>query len=139
MSASHSFRFELALHFLPLQDSSHDTAEAAMVENTESVGHSTQMDNTVPISLKILATHMEVGAIIGKAGSSIAEIQQASDAKIQISGPNEVFPGTTQRIMQVSGEMLKVGMLILKLSVYVWFRSSFMTQQSAQWRCFASQ
>jgi polyribonucleotide nucleotidyltransferase len=83
-----------------------------MVESTESAAHSTQMDNTVPISLKTLATHLEVGAIIGKAGSSISEIQQASDAKIQISGPNEVFPGTTERIMSISGEMLKVGFLL---------------------------
>jgi polyribonucleotide nucleotidyltransferase len=67
-----------------------------------------QMDNTVPISLKILASHLGVGAIIGRAGSSIAEIQQASEAKIQISGSNEVFPGTTERIMNLSGEMLKV-------------------------------
>ena len=66
------------------------------------------MDNTVPIALKVLATHLGVGAIIGKAGSSISEIQQASDAKIQISGPQEVFPGTTERVMNLSGEMLKV-------------------------------
>jgi polyribonucleotide nucleotidyltransferase len=66
------------------------------------------MDNTVPISLKLLATHLGVGAIIGKHGSSITEIQSASGAKIQISGPNEVFPGTTERVMHLSGEMLKV-------------------------------
>lgn len=67
-----------------------------------------QMDNTVPISLKVLASHLGVGAIIGKAGASVAEIQQASEAKIQISGNNDVFPGTTERIMHLSGEMLKV-------------------------------
>jgi hypothetical protein len=78
-----------------------------MTEGTNSEPYSGQMDNTVPISLKLLATHLGVGAIIGKHGSSITEIQSASGAKIQISGPNEVFPGTTERIMHLSGEMLK--------------------------------
>jgi hypothetical protein len=43
---------------------------------------------TLPISLKILASHLGVGAII--AGSSIEEIKHASDARIQIPGDNEV-------------------------------------------------
>lgn len=77
-------------------------------QNGEALQQQAAMDNTVPISLKLLGTHLGVGAIIGKHGSSITEIQSASGAKIQISGPNEVFPGTTERVMHLSGEMLKV-------------------------------
>lgn len=79
-----------------------------MTEASNGEGYSGHMDSTVPISLKLLATHLGVGAVIGKHGGSITEIQVASGAKIQISGPNEVFPGTTERIMHISGEMLKV-------------------------------
>lgn len=79
-----------------------------MTEASNGEGISGHMDSTVPISLKLLATHLGVGAVIGKHGGSITEIQVASGAKIQISGPNEVFAGTTERIMHISGEMLKV-------------------------------
>ena len=78
------------------------------LQNGEAMQQQAAMDNTVPISLKLLGTHLGVGAIIGKHGSSITEIQSASGAKIRISGPNEVFPGTTERVMHLSGEMLKV-------------------------------
>ena len=66
------------------------------------------MDNTAHISLKVLGEHQHVGCVIGKQGSTISEVQQASEAKIQISGPSDVFPGTTERIIHLSGEMLKV-------------------------------
>jgi KH domain len=67
-----------------------------------------QIDNTVHVALKVLTSHLGVGAIIGRNGASITEIQQGSGTKVQISGSDEVFPGTTERIMHISGEMLKV-------------------------------
>jgi RNA-binding protein Nova len=88
-----------------------------MTETNGGEGCPGQMDTDIPISLKLLATHLGVGAIIGKHGSSITEIQSASGAKIQISGPNEVFPGTTERVMHLSGEMLKVWGLSRSCSV----------------------
>jgi len=46
-----------------------------------------------------------VGAILGKQGQTISEFIQFSGAKIQFSGKNEFAPGTTDRILTITGDM----------------------------------
>lgn len=46
-----------------------------------------------------------VGAILGKHGQTITEFIQFSGAKIQFSGKNEFAPGTTDRILTITGDM----------------------------------
>lgn len=66
------------------------------------------IDNGAHVVIKILATHMMCGAVLGRAGASIAEIQTGSGCKLQISGSGDFYPGTHDRVMYINGEMLKV-------------------------------
>ncbi|URE16549.1 RNA-binding protein [Musa troglodytarum] len=57
------------------------------------------------------------GCIIGKGGSTITEFQSQSGARIQLSRNHEVFPGTSDRIILISGvfsEVIKAMELILE-------------------------
>ncbi|MCD7459561.1 Protein btr1 [Datura stramonium] len=66
--------------------------------------------------VKFLLSNAEAGSIIGKGGSTITEFQSRSGARIQLSRNYEVFPGTSDRIVMVSGfldDILKAVDLIL--------------------------
>ncbi|XP_059307605.1 protein BTR1-like isoform X2 [Lycium ferocissimum] len=66
--------------------------------------------------VKFLLSNAEAGSIIGKGGSTITELQSRSGARIQLSRNYEVFPGTSDRIVMVSGfldDLLKAVDLIL--------------------------
>ncbi|KAK6775245.1 hypothetical protein RDI58_026246 [Solanum bulbocastanum] len=66
--------------------------------------------------VKFLLSNAEAGSIIGKGGSTITEFQLGSGARIQLSRNYEVFPGTPDRIVMVSGfldDILKAVDLIL--------------------------
>ncbi|XP_076946835.1 protein BTR1-like [Bidens hawaiensis] len=53
--------------------------------------------------LRFLASNAEAGSIIGKGGSTISDFQSRSKARIQLSRNYEHFPGTSDRIIMVSG------------------------------------
>ncbi|KAL1542361.1 Protein btr1 [Salvia divinorum] len=53
--------------------------------------------------VRFLLSNAEAGAIIGKGGSTINEIKSQSGVRIQLSRNNEYFPGTSDRIIMVSG------------------------------------
>ncbi|XP_049372129.1 protein BTR1-like [Solanum verrucosum] len=66
--------------------------------------------------VKFLLSNAEAGSIIGKGGSTITEFQSRSGARIQLSRNYEVFPGTPDRIVMVTGfldDILKAVDLIL--------------------------
>lgn len=68
------------------------------------------------IHLRLLLSNAEAGAIIGKGGATINQIKSQSGARVQLSRNNEYFPGTTDRIIMVSGavdDILKAADLIL--------------------------
>ncbi|KAG6404588.1 hypothetical protein SASPL_136838 [Salvia splendens] len=53
--------------------------------------------------VRFLLSNAEAGAIIGKGGSTINEIKSQSGIRIQLSRNNECFPGTSDRIIMLSG------------------------------------
>ncbi|KAM3201053.1 protein BTR1 [Capsicum annuum] len=66
--------------------------------------------------VKFLLSNAEAGSIIGKGGSTITDFQARTGARIQLSRNYEVFPGTPDRIVMVSGfldDILKAVDLIL--------------------------
>ncbi|CAL5404313.1 unnamed protein product [Camellia sinensis] len=66
--------------------------------------------------IRFLASNAEAGSVIGKGGSTITDFQSQSGARIQLSRNHELFPGTSDRIIMVSGtvdEILKGMELIL--------------------------
>ncbi|XP_044508190.1 protein BTR1-like isoform X2 [Mangifera indica] len=69
-----------------------------------------------PTYIRFLVSNALAGAVIGKGGSTITDFQSQSGAKIQLSRSHEFFPGTTDRIIMISGtidETLKAMELIL--------------------------
>eukprot|EP00913_Durusdinium_trenchii_P027254 g25569.t1 len=57
-----------------------------------------------PCYFKFLVPNSLAGALIGRDGSSMGEIEVASDCKLRISGPKVLFPGTTDRMCIVAGK-----------------------------------
>ncbi|KAB2031491.1 hypothetical protein ES319_D05G308400v1 [Gossypium barbadense] len=69
-----------------------------------------------PTYVRFLVSNAAAGSVIGKGGSTINEFQSKSGARIQLSRSHEFFPGTSDRIIMVSGaidDILKAVELIL--------------------------
>ncbi|XP_042424797.1 protein BTR1-like isoform X2 [Zingiber officinale] len=67
--------------------------------------------------VRLLVSNAMAGSIIGKGGSTINDFQTQSAARIQLSRNHEIFPGTSDRIILISGtfdEVLKATELILE-------------------------
>uniref|UniRef100_A0A8D8ZGV5 RNA-binding protein Nova-1 n=1 Tax=Cacopsylla melanoneura TaxID=428564 RepID=A0A8D8ZGV5_9HEMI len=54
--------------------------------------------------IKILVPSYAAGAIIGKGGETIAQIQKDTGSKIKMSKANDFYPGTTDRVCLISGQ-----------------------------------
>ncbi|PWA78664.1 K Homology domain-containing protein [Artemisia annua] len=65
-------------------------------------------DYTDTTYLRFLASNGEAGSIIGKGGSTISDFQSRSNARIQLSRSYEYYPGTSDRIIMVSGTLDEV-------------------------------
>ncbi|MQL94822.1 hypothetical protein Taro_027485 [Colocasia esculenta] len=67
--------------------------------------------------VRFLVSNSEAGCIIGKGGTTITEFQSQSGARIQLSRNHEFFPGTSDRIIMISGafqDIIKAMELILE-------------------------
>ena len=58
--------------------------------------------------LKMLVSDNVAGAIIGKSGQTIADMQEQSNARIKVSQTGEFFPGTNERIVLISGAVQSI-------------------------------
>lgn len=120
-----------------MDSTSHDEYAASSPEETRDVAHkrsSYDDNNDNPRSprasrdeygddkdkatqIRFLVSNTAAGCIIGKGGSTINEFQSESGARIQLSRTQEYFPGTSDRIIMVSGkynDVLKAMELILE-------------------------
>ncbi|PIA54949.1 hypothetical protein AQUCO_00901094v1 [Aquilegia coerulea] len=73
-------------------------------------------DKERPAHIRFLVSNAAAGSVIGKGGSTITEFQSQSGARIQLSRNHEFFPGTSDRIIMVSGaydDIIKAMELIL--------------------------
>lgn len=57
------------------------------------------------LTLRMLVPTKLVGAIIGRDGSKIDELEAASETRVRMSRQDEVFPGTPHRICSVAGTL----------------------------------
>jgi len=86
-------------------------------EKTSSSNTGNQEMPSANIALKILVSNGIAGSIIGRAGSTISELQSLSGSRIKLSQTGECFPGTSERVCLVQGDVtrLKAGIdLILQ-------------------------
>lgn len=61
-----------------------------------------------PTHIRFLVSNAAAGSVIGKGGSTITDFQAKSGARIQLSRNQEFFPGTTDRIIMISGTIKEV-------------------------------
>ncbi|KAJ6842720.1 protein BTR1-like [Iris pallida] len=76
-----------------------------------------QDDKEKHTHLRFLVSNTAAGCIIGKGGATINEFQTQSGARIQLSRSQEFFPGTSDRIIMISGgfdEIVKAMEMILE-------------------------
>lgn len=82
-------------------------------DDNESKGRQSKRKNShnngesVPL-LKMLVPNYAAGAIIGKGGANIAEIQSRFGATIRLSPSGEFYPGTEERIVIITGEVNQI-------------------------------
>ncbi|XP_075222497.1 RNA-binding protein Nova-1-like protein passilla isoform X2 [Lycorma delicatula] len=55
--------------------------------------------------LKILVPCVASGAIIGKGGETIAQLQKDTSARVKMSKANDFYPGTSERVCLISGNV----------------------------------
>lgn len=55
------------------------------------------------ISIKFLMPNSYAGSLIGKGGKAIRELIAVSEAKVNVSDPSQLYPGTSDRVILVSG------------------------------------
>ncbi|KAF2295317.1 hypothetical protein GH714_032561 [Hevea brasiliensis] len=69
-----------------------------------------------PTYIRFLVSNAAAGSVIGKGGATISDFQLQSRARIQLSRNYEFFPGTSDRIIMISGtfdDVIKAVELIL--------------------------
>jgi len=55
------------------------------------------------LSIKFLVTNTFAGSLIGTQGNAIKELMEVSGSRVNVSGPTEVFPGSSDRVVLVIG------------------------------------
>ncbi|GAX79930.1 hypothetical protein CEUSTIGMA_g7370.t1 [Chlamydomonas eustigma] len=63
---------------------------------------------TQQVVAKLLVANPIAGSIIGKSGANIEQLQRSSGARIQLSRSGEFFPGTSDRVLLLSGSLHSV-------------------------------
>jgi len=62
--------------------------------------------------LKMLVPSVAAGAIIGKGGETIAEIQKSVGARVKMSKPNDFYPGTNERVCLITGSLDAIATIV---------------------------
>lgn len=63
---------------------------------------------TQQVVAKLLVSNPIAGSVIGKAGANIEQLQRSSGARIQLSRSGEFYPGTSDRVLLLSGSLHSV-------------------------------
>jgi len=74
------------------------------------------------ITMKVLIRNVDAGSVIGKAGSAINELQTQSGTRLRMSRTNQCFPGTSDRLLLISGTvgsaLIAVHLLLHRIRKY---------------------
>ena len=55
------------------------------------------------VAIKFLISNSHAGSLIGKSGKAIKELIAVSEARVNVSGNQELYPGTSERVALVAG------------------------------------
>jgi len=57
------------------------------------------------ITIKMLLSHSLTGSLIGRGGKAIQDLNDISDSKIRVSANTDYYPGTSDRVVVIVGEL----------------------------------
>jgi len=63
----------------------------------------------------MLLSNMVAGTLTGRGGQVIAEVEQSTETKVQLSRPGHRYPGTSERIALVNGELTGVRLAMQRI------------------------
>jgi len=66
--------------------------------------------DTKKMAIKFLISNIQAGSLIGKAGKAIKELCAVTESRVTVSGSQEVFPGTADRVVLITGTKDAVSM-----------------------------
>ncbi|BFZ11626.1 hypothetical protein BsWGS_14667 [Bradybaena similaris] len=93
-----------ALHYGNTAGSSWQSPESLQGHMGTGDGDASNIDGgRDSIHLKILVPSVAAGAIIGKGGDTIAQVQKEAGARVKMSKANDFYPGTTERVCLIMG------------------------------------
>lgn len=90
-----------------MDDTINSQVEAVLSEDNEEDRYEGQSRGK-RIYLKMLVPESIAGAVIGKGGKTISELQEESGARIKVSQASEFYPGSSDRTVMVSGLLQNV-------------------------------
>jgi len=89
------------------------SAVTMISEKLSEIASGTNTDFSPPVTMRLLAPNSQCGPLIGKGGSRIKEIREASGATITI--PSETLPGSTERSVTLAGSPEALGTCVGKI------------------------
>jgi RNA-binding protein Nova len=81
----------------------HAAAAAYGLQQTPQQHFSSMDSGAGQVQMRLSVPELAVGVLVGKGGISIKELMSLSGASIKVSQKGEVVPGTTNRIVTISG------------------------------------
>lgn len=89
---------------------------------------STSDSNTKKISLKFLLSNSLTGSLIGTQGKAIKELITITDAKINVSSATDFYPGTSERVILITGTKEAVSLA----QTLIWEMVGLMAKHAAE-------
>lgn len=87
---------------------------------------STEKSDGKKIALKFLISNSQAGSLIGNGGKSIKELIAITNCRINVSGPQEQYPGTSERVVLIVGLLNNV----LLAQQMMWEMFAFMVKSA---------
>lgn len=85
-----------------------DTVEVPDIDKYVTGSSGDAPTGTQQVVAKMLVSNAIAGSVIGKAGTNIEQLQRSSGARIQLSRTGEFYPGTSDRVLLLSGTLHSV-------------------------------
>jgi len=87
------------------EDEEEQRPASSACENLPSLSGGDTPSGGQSVVAKLLISNAAAGSVIGKGGQTIEQIQKNSGARVQLSRAGEFYPGTSERVLLLSGSL----------------------------------
>ncbi|KAL3320673.1 RNA-binding protein Nova-1 [Cichlidogyrus casuarinus] len=98
--------------------------------NCFNIHYSTKVDKN-NVHLKVLIPSVAAGAIIGKNGEAIIQVSKQTGAKVKLSKADDFYPGTTERVCLIQGNLEAVTKMHLYIMDRIYEKSESLNNSSS--------